>query len=461
MTGAAVGFLRRRPLLLIALGLTAVLITGAAVLVVGVDTPGAAALGQRLFPTLVATACLLVAALALPRRPAIAWPAVSIAAGIAAIEIVAMVRLLQASASGTSWRDLSIIGAVALVTSSAVAAAYAAAGRSDKGFAVRIALAIAGLGLVATALAAAWMILAGLEASGRSPAVDASGGELAPIRLAARLGLATLGWAILGGAARDFAPVVARAVARSRSLPPVDRGAAALRLMQLLWDELLPGGGVERRRAVQEERALLAADLHAIVLPELRRAAETARSAGAPATLQVDLRQALDDVEQLMHQRQSIVLEQFGLVAALEWLAERMEERSAIRVDLVLDDAVPERPEAIDPVIARAAFRIALLALDNVVRHPGSRVAIVRLEARARSLRLAIDDDNTLPVTFDQSAGRGVVDMRAEATASGGSFSINGDSGARIEVTWTHALAAGNPATRAAPVADRRSAPAR
>jgi signal transduction histidine kinase len=447
VTGAAVDFLRRRPLLLIAVGLTAVLITAAAILVVGVDTPGAAALGQRLFPTLVATACLLVAALALPRRPAIAWPAVSIAAGIAAIEIVAVVRLLQASASGTSWHDLSILGAVALVTSSAVAAAYAAVRRSDKGFAVRITLAITGLGLVATALAAAWTILAS--------------GELAPIRLAARLGLATLGWAILAGAARDLAPVVARAAARSRSMPPVDRPAGAMRLMRLLWDELLPGGGVERRRAVQEERARLAADLHAIVLPELRRAAETARSGGAPAALQVDLRRALDDVEQLMHERQSIVLEQFGLVAALEWLAERTEERSAIRVDLALDDALPEQPGAVDPVIARAAFRIALLALDNVVRHPGSRTAIVRLEARARALRLAIDDDNTSPVTFDQSAGRGVVDMRAEATASGGSFSINGDSGARIEVTWTHALAAGNPATRAAPVADRRSATAR
>ena len=66
-------------------------------------------------------------------------------------------------------------------------------------------------------------------------------------------------------------------------------------------------------------------------------------------------------------------------MAALEWLAERTEERSALRVQLELDGAVPDGPAAIDARVARAAFRIALLGLDNVVRHAGATTATLRL----------------------------------------------------------------------------------
>ena len=209
-----------------------------------------------------------------------------------------------------------------------------------------------------------------------------------------------------------------------------------------------------RRAATETERARLAADLHAHVLPELRRAAAAAESAGLPAEAQVDLRRALEDVEQLMHQRQSIVLEQFGLVAALEWLAERTEERSALRVQLELDGAVPDGPTAIDARVARAAFRIALLGLDNVVRHAGATTATLRLARDASGLRLTVADDGTA-TPLQESGGRGIPDMRTAATESGGSITFVGGTGVRIEVAWPVGIAARNHVPARAPLADR------
>jgi signal transduction histidine kinase len=176
--------------------------------------------------------------------------------------------------------------------------------------------------------------------------------------------------------------------------------------------------------------------------------------------MQVDLRRALEDVEQLMHQRQSIVLEQFGLIAALEWLAERTEERSALRVQLDLDASVPDGPSAIDARVARAAFRIALLGLDNVVRHSGATTATLRLSGEPAGLRLTVEDDGASTTTLEESGGRGIPDMRTAAAESGGTIRFVAGTGARIEAAWPVELAARNHAPAPAPLADRSDSPA-
>src|SRR6185369_6223207 len=120
----------------------------------------------------------------------------------------------------------------------------------------------------------------------------------------------------------------------------------------------------------EDERARLAAELHARILPDLRRAAAAAESAGAATDpVAIGLRRAVEDVEELMHARQSVVLEEYGLVAALEWLAERTQQRALLQVDVELDGPAVDDSAAVPKPIARAAFRVALLAVDNVVRH--------------------------------------------------------------------------------------------
>jgi signal transduction histidine kinase len=258
------------------------------------------------------------------------------------------------------------------------------------------------------------------------------------LRIAARIGLATMTGGLLVGAGRDLGPRMRRAYDEARGAGPAE-GGRLWRFGASLADELLPSRVAGRRVAVESERARLAADLHALVLPDLRRAAATAEAAGMPPTVQVDLRRALEDVEQLMHERQSVVLEQFGLVAALEWLAERTEERSPIRVELELDGEVPDGPGAIDPAVARAAFRIALLALDNVVRHADATAATLRVAADHEALRLVVVDDGRAVAPADRRNGRGVADMHSAAAGSGGSIDIRFDPDTRVEAAWRRA----------------------
>jgi len=144
-----------------------------------------------------------------------------------------------------------------------------------------------------------------------------------------------------------------------------------------------------------------------------------------------------------MHARQSIVLDEFGLVAALEWLAERTEERSDVRVLIELDpsdgDGDGGTGAGIPKPVERAAFRIALLALDNVVRHADGSHVVVRLTTDGGHLRLEVGDDGPgIEAAASRSdPGRGLVDMRSEAAAAGASLTIAAsDPGTRIELQW-------------------------
>jgi signal transduction histidine kinase len=436
------------PALVLAAVAGTVVLAGAGVLRVAIQMP-TFPLPDRLVPTLLGAAILLVGLLAIPRLPGLAWGAIALATPIGAIEVVSVIRSLEelVSSIGTVWRDLTLIAGLALVSAALVCTGYAARDASRASPIARVAIALVALGAVATVAMSAWAVV---DAS--QPAARAFG-ELSPLRIAVRVALATVAAGFLVGLGRTLGPAAARASARSMTGTGA-RDFGLWRFLGLLADELLPARTDARRAAAEEERARLAADLHAHVLPELRRMAAAAESAGAPPDMQVDLRRALEDVEQLMHQRQSIVLEQFGLVAALEWLAERTEERSRIRVQLELGDGVPDGPRAVDPRIARAAFRIALLGLDNVVRHAGATTATLRLGLQPGALRLTVEDDGVTP-SFEPSGGRGIADMRTAAAESGGAIRFTGDAGARVEATWPFTVAARNHAPNRAVATDR------
>lgn len=439
------------PGLVLAAIVAAVVLTGAAVLRIAIQMPDFP-LPDRLVQTLVGAALLLVGLLAIPRLPGLAWAAIALATSLGALEVVGVVRSLEdlVSSVGGVWRDLTLIAALALVGAVLVSTGYAARDSARSSRAAQVAIGLVGLGALASVVIAAWAVI------DATLPVRMLVGEISALRIALRVALVSVVAALLVGVSRSLGPAAARAAARWRR--GSRRDAGLWRFLGLFADELVPARADARRIAAEEERARLAADLHAHLLPELRRVAAAAESAGAPPDVQVDLRRALEDVEQLMHQRQSIVLEQFGLVAALEWLAERTEERSRIRVQLELGEGVPDAPSAIDPRIARAAFRIALLGLDNVVRHAGARTATLRLGHQPGLLRLTVEDDGAA-ASLEPSGGRGLADMRTAAAESGGTIRFVGTAGARVEATWPVAAAARNHAHAPAVATDRLEQP--
>ena len=234
------------------------------------------------------------------------------------------------------------------------------------------------------------------------------------------------------GALRDLVGPIRRAGSRGHGLR--DWPAA-------LAEELLPAAGTMRRIGRDEERARLAADLHALVLPDLRRAADAAARSPDQAAEPVaaELRQALAGLEQVMHERQSVVLEEFGLVAALEWLAERTQDHSNVGVDIELEGDRVGDPTALPREVERVAFRVAMLAMDNVVRHAAASRVVVRLfvDGSAASLRVT-DDGHGADQPPSARGGRGLVDMRTAAAEIGATLRVDQPGkGTLVELAWS------------------------
>ncbi|HEX2625521.1 MAG TPA: ATP-binding protein [Candidatus Limnocylindrales bacterium] len=414
--------------------------------------PGETVSGESWFGLLIAAAMWCGAALMVRRRETVAWLLSVGAAGLAAYRIYGLFRALEFSLGALNyaipsvWPWLIPLVLAALIAAAAIAGAYAARtrdlGRRWVQRGVPIAVVLGLIVIVVTAVVALFTPV--------DPALPALR-NLDVVRTAARWALAFVVLAALIGAARDLAGPMSRAQSNLMRQPLTRRGATITIFWRLLRDELFPSAAEERRVAIEEERARLAADLHALVLPELRRAAAAAEAAGNPDDpVHANLRSALADVEQLIQGRQSVVLEQFGLGAALEWLAERVEERSEVRVTIEEADTswvgVGNRTltEHMAAARQRAAFRVALLALDNVVRHAGARNATIRFGAAPRQFLSVTDDGSGMTATTHTGVrtGRGLADMRAEAVASGGNVEITSSSeGTKVEIAWGQRLA--------------------
>ena len=389
-----------------------------------------------LVPHLWGIGALVVLVLTTSWAPTLAWGATIVGASAAALAAVGLVRGVRAASGDIGRPVLDGFVVLALIVPLLIAAGYATAGdRRPRPVTMAAWGTVGVLGLV---FVANWVRRAlGFE----------TGGLPQWVWLFAVAVIAAMGFV------RDLAPALARTRVRlAAGETRADRTGGALSLLRVFVDELVPGREAGRAEAVESERGRLAADLHADVLPSLRRALAEAEAGGTVERLAADLRSAVDEVESLLVSRRSIVLEEIGLLAGIEWLAERVEERSEVRVDIEVagdagaapghgtEGAAPARPPR---EVERAAFRVAQLAFDNVIRHaPGSTVTATVAVSPA-AIRLEIVDDGPGPAVDEgvaaRSGRRGIADMRAETRASGATLEVGRgpeDRGTAIRFRW-------------------------
>jgi PAS domain S-box-containing protein len=127
------------------------------------------------------------------------------------------------------------------------------------------------------------------------------------------------------------------------------------------------------------------------------------------------------------------VLDDLGLVAAIEWQCRDFERRSGIRC--LVDSKEEDIP--LDSARATAAFRICQEALTNVVRHARAKEIRVHLDKLDRELLLEIHDDGQgiLPEKVTDARSLGLMGMRERAAAVGGTLRIVGLPGQGTTVT--------------------------
>ncbi|HYF29616.1 MAG TPA: PAS domain S-box protein [Chitinophagaceae bacterium] len=126
------------------------------------------------------------------------------------------------------------------------------------------------------------------------------------------------------------------------------------------------------------------------------------------------------------------MLDDLGLIAALEWHSEEVENRSEIKVNFTTDIQEPELPVA----MATGIFRIYQEVLTNAVRHSNAHVITSSLRLQDDCLVLAVKDDG---IGMDQSLVKtkktlGLVGIKERTFLMGGKFDLFSEPGKGTEI---------------------------
>ncbi len=116
---------------------------------------------------------------------------------------------------------------------------------------------------------------------------------------------------------------------------------------------------------------------------------------------------AMDTVRRIATDLRPSVLDDLGLVAAVEWQAQEFERSTGITAQLEVQAAHPE----LDDICATTAFRILQETLTNVARHAHATRVTIALQVSAEELTLEVRDN-----------GRGISEserMSSTVTGSG------------------------------------------
>ena len=209
------------------------------------------------------------------------------------------------------------------------------------------------------------------------------------------------------------------------------RQAGAAVHAQRLRDDLAQS----RRRLVvarEEERRRLRRDLHDGLGPALAAIAMRAEAASVDLAIRPDdarrgleaiageARTAVADLRTLVEGLRPPSHDQLGLVGAIVDQAERLSSADrAAAGPLVTVEAQPQPLPELPAAVEVAAYRIAVEAVTNAVRHADARTCAVRITAAER-LTVEVTDDGHGFHDPSRPGGTGLESMRERAEEVGG-----------------------------------------
>jgi signal transduction histidine kinase len=118
------------------------------------------------------------------------------------------------------------------------------------------------------------------------------------------------------------------------------------------------------------------------------------------------------------------MLDDLGLIPALEWQAREVSRRSGIKIK-VTDENVPDSlPDAVRTCI----YRVVQEALNNVARHSGATSASVNVRGQNGSLDLTVTDDGT-GFNPGRTRGIGLLGMEERVKQLGGRLEVRSEVG--------------------------------
>ncbi|MGH8161983.1 MAG: ATP-binding protein [Gammaproteobacteria bacterium] len=143
------------------------------------------------------------------------------------------------------------------------------------------------------------------------------------------------------------------------------------------------------------------------------------------------LDQVRSQLRHISHELRSPILDQFGLVPALRFLAEGVQERAGLAIE-VGQEGEPEK--RLPTQIESALYRGAQEALNNITRHAKASHARISVHRNGRTVICTISDDGVgfvpgSPGNETASSGLGLLGIRERACSLHGSLRIESNPG--------------------------------
>ncbi|MBW2096825.1 MAG: PAS domain-containing protein, partial [Deltaproteobacteria bacterium] len=196
----------------------------------------------------------------------------------------------------------------------------------------------------------------------------------------------------------------------------------------------------------ENERAAIARELHdelGQVLTALRMdavwlgnylAEKDSIAEDRALTMRELIDKTIDDVRGLAIRLRPGVLDDLGLVEALEWYTDEFEKRTNVTCRFKDSPSLPPLPD----YLATAAYRIAQEALTNVARHASATHVEVRLGMEKDFLLLTVRDDGRGFDVHGRAAreGLGLAGMKERAELLDGALEIQSTPGKGTELRF-------------------------
>jgi signal transduction histidine kinase len=187
-------------------------------------------------------------------------------------------------------------------------------------------------------------------------------------------------------------------------------------------------------QAQEQERRAIARELHDEIgqaLSGLLLDVGNAARAGDPSEVQVQLHaiaeraeRTVDAVRRMALSLRPSMLDDLGLVAALEWQAREVGHRTGLDVQVQAEDSAGDLPDAYRTCI----YRVAQEALQNCARHASAKHVRIGLERVANAVILRVEDDGK-GFLANRTRGLGLLGMEERAAQLRGRVRVQSEPG--------------------------------